>query len=330
MTQQLQFSQAFADDCFLKALPSCSAKVHVSSHRHASGPGNPHIGNEWWHVWNWTKARRILRVGRACGLAISLYGAGYAAGMHNYAADPAGARKRQADKVLQSIGAMDSDGNVKLCHMDSEETVFVRKIFPRVLRAAREEVQHLEEELSRQTDDQDQIHRIQRARAQLEAWKDDGYLVVDVNTPNAFVHALVPRLIFVQRGLFWSERLSPPVSVQMGQFPLQSTVAFYEKGRYKAGTVMAQDANGEHVTLCCKDGSTRQIQIKDLSLVTRQKGVVESDEQLAMILGHELSHVIHDHAEDTLSWPMCIPKQSISFSASCTGPQQRQLPYFTV
>eukprot|EP00971_Amphidinium_carterae_P131829 2611142-Amphidinium_carterae.1 len=50
--------------------------------------------------------------------------------------------------------------------------------------------------------------KLHRARARFANWSDDGFLLVDTNNPNAFVHAMVPRLIIVERGLFRWDRLT--------------------------------------------------------------------------------------------------------------------------
>jgi hypothetical protein len=39
------------------------------------------------------------------------------------------------------------------------------------------------------------------ALKKLKNWKNDGFVLLDDTSPNAFVHSLVPNIIFVHKGL---------------------------------------------------------------------------------------------------------------------------------
>lgn len=246
--------------------------------------------------------------------------------MHNYAADPEGQRERQVDQVLTSVaGAIGEDGRPRLCAADSEEAVAVRVVFPRILKAAREEVRLMAEDLRLEMAKQPwwshkgQLEKVRRAEAQLRLWRDDGFLVLDVNGPNAFVHALVPRVIFVQRGLFWREcsrdvapllshdggaaatTLLPSAIVPAGKRVLvrrREATGVEQSGQSQIGHVVSARGSLDF-DVRFADGRTERISACDMQIIDRHEGLVQSDEQLAMLLGHELSHIIHDHAEDT-------------------------------
>ena len=88
----------------------------------------------------------------------------------------------------------------------------VRRVLPRLLRAAKAEVSHLEASQADGT-----AETLRRARQRLEAWADDGFLLADVNSPNAFVTPVLPRVLFVHRGVFQVQRLMAPDTLEVGK-----------------------------------------------------------------------------------------------------------------
>lgn len=86
-------------------------------------------------------------------------------------------------------------------------------MLPRLLRAAKAEVSHLEASPSADGT----AETLRRARQRLEAWADDGFLLADVNSPNAFVTPVLPRVLFVHRGVFQVQRLQAPDTLEVGK-----------------------------------------------------------------------------------------------------------------
>merc|ERR1712232_807947 len=181
-------------------------------------------------------------------------------------------------------------------------------VLSNVLRGARLEVTAMLEELLRDTEkngkDRDRLEaldRLKRAQAQLNNWRDDGFVILDLNTPNAFVHGMIPQLIFVHRGLFWRTETRPfPADMKKSSLPQGAHVYAQIDGRLLPCTLVSQCDGDDACRTVCLPNETehRDIPVEDLRLVEKKDGVVQNDEQLAMLLAHELSHVIHDHAED--------------------------------
>lgn len=285
-----------------------------------------------WDMWNWTYYRRAFRAVRAVALAGSIYGAGYAGGLHAYSADPEGVTEGQVQEVLHGIGAVDERGKVLLCANNSEVVRRTHRVFARVLLGAREVVAELEAsavaevEAARhrgrlaQAEAERQLEKYKRARRQLKNWSvSRGVVVADVNTPNAFVHGLIPRIIFVHRGLFdmrhpcvleSSASLGPQDVVFVRPKPsstwtlakVTACVSPLLDGGLLKGIKADVDLSSADQWLVVKlsDGSEAVVPRDDVCGVG-SFATIQSDEQLAMLLGHELSHVIHDHMEDSVS-----------------------------
>jgi len=193
---------------------------------------------------------------------------------------------------LRGVGGVTEDGNIRLLPDDSPEVAVVRQIFPPILRAARQEVhclmQACETRLIESDADEDrsELACLEQAKVQLNSWRDDGYLVIDVNTPNAFVSSLVPRLVFVHRGLFRLHRTTD------GDIDVGDVVVISGTSKPLSCT----GVSGSRVQVRMSDGTDTVVPREDVRLVETREGVVQTSEQLAMLLGHELSHVIHGHA----------------------------------
>lgn len=250
-------------------------------------------------------------------LAFVLWSNGYAKGMHDYAADPEGMRRDQCTTLLKSIQAIDKDGKVPFCDQKSPEVKMVARVFPRILRGARDEVKALELKLAEEikavkdkgqnvpNDLKDHKERLQRAKAQLQNWSDDGYIVLDQNIPNAFVHATIPRLVFIQRGLFRLNRTkpfdpnpAPGVAVAVRNDTLPDEVKAIGQD-FTEGVLLRQVAENDTTRYCVKVGGAECLVAADKLRLLEKHTVIKTEEQLAMLLSHELSHVIHDHAVDT-------------------------------
>mmetsp|Transcript_43196 Transcript_43196/g.119464 ORF Transcript_43196/g.119464 Transcript_43196/m.119464 type:complete len:444 (+) Transcript_43196:63-1394(+) len=287
---------------------------HIASHSVSndsmSGTASSDVGR-WLRIWNWTTARRALRVARIGALTMSVWSAGYAAGMHGYAADPEGTQKAQLAEILRKGGPHGEDA----APMDrgSPEVRQMERVFPLILSAAREEVASLEAKARRELHEnedgrqQQKLEKLLRAKAQLKEWQEHGFLVVDVNSPNAFVHALVPRILFINRGVFWYEHYRP-VGCGMDQvasLASKSKVAVRIDGsgvgvlRWWPAEIVAPHVSAGYVVRLSCDQRELVVAAEDMMLVERHQ-IIENDEQLAMLLGHELSHVVHDHADGSM------------------------------
>ncbi|CAE8658055.1 unnamed protein product [Polarella glacialis] len=281
-----------------------------------------------WHFWNWTYFRRCLRAGRIAGLAVSLYGVGYAAGSADMALDPEGALKSKALSVLESSGATDESGNVTLCDESSEEVQAVRRVLPRVLAGAREQVSRMERALEDAISaaggeptrkQESQRSSLASARAQIFSWRDEGYLVADIGSPNAFITSAVPRLIFVHRGIFRRDELQPLGSQALlvgsrvavrtlegdaGHTWREAKVVLRKECEVALALAGEAIATANSQEACAvrfvEDGNHVLAAREDLCLVSERR-IVQSDEQLAMLLGHELAHVVHDHSNGSMS-----------------------------
>jgi len=121
---------------------------------------------------------------------------------------------------------------------------------------------------------------------------------------------MVPRMIFVHRGIFRFEHVS---AVDPSAAPLipGTPVAMARSSRSNqfqlAVVVTASDSLGFCVDMRRHMTATYEVQLDDGRIVaaTAQdlwhvdtRRLVESDEQLALLLSHELSHVIHGHVEE--------------------------------
>jgi len=251
-----------------------------------------------------TNVRRALLASRAFVLVGSLYSLGFAAGMNAYAQDPEGTRKRQVEQVLRGLGAITDEGDFKVVPRDSEETHAVRQVLPHIMQAARDEVRHLQAEVQEKlsvTDSADlreEASNLELVRAQVDHWRDDGFLLVDLNSPNAFVHALVPRLIFVHRGLFNRHKLVPLDS----DASRGSRVAVWCDAAWLTGECVRMD--GSQMIVLMDTGEELEKHVDHVRKVETMH-IINKPEQLAILLGHEVAHVIHNHAEESNSLRAC-------------------------
>lgn len=260
-----------------------------------------------------------MRTARIFSAGAVLYGAGHSAGIHAFATDPQSIIDEQVRLVLSSVDGLDEDGNPILLPRKDPAFQRVRRVFPRVLKAAVEEVSSLQAELEaepqdspcspcspcsrkhRQSYHETDSEKLRKAMVQLKRWSDDDFMVVDVNIPNAFVHGLVPTCMFIHRGLFrlvcyrpleHSERVEvgKAVLVKRGLEHFTATVHSYSGDRY----VVCSDSGEKFYA------DPGQLQLEE------ELHIIENDEQLALLLGHELGHVIHDHTEDTMNMVVLV------------------------
>eukprot|EP00929_Paragymnodinium_shiwhaense_P074565 TRINITY_DN38170_c0_g1_i1.p1 TRINITY_DN38170_c0_g1~~TRINITY_DN38170_c0_g1_i1.p1 ORF type:complete len:472 (-),score=117.67 TRINITY_DN38170_c0_g1_i1:372-1787(-) len=250
-------------------------------------------------VWNWKYTRLAFRAVRASAIAASLYGLGYASGMHAYAADPDGVKAEWIRNILKTTGAVDANGKPMLCDADGLEAQAVRRVLPHLLKAAREEVEemvvHAKQKVLAGEMSDTEFEDIVRSKAMLKNWRDDGFLVLDVNTPNAFVHGMCPGCIFVCKGIFSFDRLEElthkdasvglAVAVRSGEELVKCRIVELVSGR--KGCIVEDN-----------HGVRKDVTFDDVMRIDTQQ-LIETDDQLAMLLGHELSHIIHDHSEDS-------------------------------
>eukprot|EP00928_Gymnodinium_smaydae_P037349 TRINITY_DN25947_c0_g1_i1.p1 TRINITY_DN25947_c0_g1~~TRINITY_DN25947_c0_g1_i1.p1 ORF type:complete len:560 (-),score=103.06 TRINITY_DN25947_c0_g1_i1:16-1653(-) len=290
----------------------------------------------WWHFWNYQRARQLVRGLRTAFLALALYNIGVAEGLQKYATDPEGERRKLIMKALEGSSAVDTDQRPKIVDRDAPEVQVVRRVFPRVLKAALEECRSLEKRARKELDDvsnsvlersrcQKRLTALQAAKTQLKNWPVEGFLVLDVGTPNAFVTAMVPRMIFIHSGLFQTHRLLPvedPCKLQSGAklvAKLQGDVTYEcpkkswswtpkENETLTCSFVRAGDGNdSKECVVQVRVRTAEDVDVhRHLCVATDDLrspwaySVCTTDEQLAMLLAHELSHVIHQHSREAL------------------------------
>jgi len=126
--------------------------------------------------------------------------------------------------------------------------------------------------------------------------------VLDVNAVNAFVTSMVPRAVFVFKGIFNVETLGGVLSNPM---EAGSRVLALMGSEWRRAEVVAindmkncQDGYLLHFDGLQDDQCVPKAQA--MLRARREVAVVENDEQLALLLSHELSHVIHGHLEDRM------------------------------
>ncbi|CAK9112298.1 Metalloendopeptidase OMA1 [Durusdinium trenchii] len=135
------------------------------------------------------------------------------------------------------------------------------------------------------------LETLQRAQKRLQGWSDHGFLVVDVNTPNAFVTPMLPRMVFVHRGIFWVDGLARPEGLQVGK------EVYVRRDGWQRAKLVSQHQDQWAAIL--GDSETVTVGPEDMRVRERRQ-LVENDEQLAMLLGHELAHAVHDHGYESL------------------------------
>ncbi|CAJ1361122.1 unnamed protein product [Effrenium voratum] len=255
------------------------------------------------HFWNHFWFRRFLRAARIGFLSVSLYSVGYASGASDMAIDPDGMLRQKATSLLHSIGATDEKGNVRLCDPGCEEFKAVQRVLPRILQAARIQVRRmqakLQESIKQQegpaTDAQEEeLQSLRRAQFQLDTWSDTGFILADVHTPNAFVTPQVPRLIFVHRGIFRVRRRVPLEEAASG------SLVYIHRDRWQKAKLVSTDADQASCIITLENSQQMSVDKRELFSL-KECRVVENDEQLAMLLSHELAHAVHDHGSDSLS-----------------------------
>jgi len=215
--------------------------------------------------------------------------------------DPGEFRRKKAITLLKSIHATDEKGNVRLCDETSEEFQAVRRVLPRVLKAARTQVGLLQADLQEAIKQgeasyaqRQELESLLRAGKRLQSWSDDGFLLADVNSPNAFVTPMLPRVIFVHRGLFRMERLSEPTEAL-----LPGKEVFVQYDGWKKAKLVSQDQD-QWKAILGENSDTITVDKQEVK-VLQMRTLVENDEQLAMLLSHELAHAVHDHGYENLS-----------------------------
>lgn len=270
--------------------------------------GSPVAPGPTFRVWDFGNnrwLRRTLRAARIGALSVSIFGVGYSTGASDVLADPTEFRRKKALSLLKNIHAFDAEGKARLCEETSEEVQAVRRVLPRVLKAARAQVGILQEEIqdaikqqgeASYTQQQD-LDSLKRARKRLESWSDDGFLLADVNTPNAFVTPMLPRTIFVHRGIFRIHRLAEPEALHAGAevFVLQDgwkKAKLVSESQEQWSALLGDSLGEDSETITVKKEDVRILQTRNL---------VENDEQLAMLLSHELAHAVHDHGYESLN-----------------------------
>jgi len=254
-----------------------------------------------WEFWNNRWLRRGLRAARIGALSVSIFGVGYSTGASDVLVDPGEFRRKKAITLLKSIHATDEKGNVRLCDETSEEFQAVRRVLPRVLKAARTQVGLLQADLQEAIKQgeasyaqRQELESLLRAGKRLQSWSDDGFLLADVNSPNAFVTPMLPRVIFVHRGLFRMERLSEPTEAL-----LPGKEVFVQYDGWKKAKLVSQDQD-QWKAILGENSDTITVDKQEVK-VLQMRTLVENDEQLAMLLSHELAHAVHDHGYENLS-----------------------------
>jgi len=285
---------------------------------------------QWWQIWKYRRVRLLLRALRVGFVSVTLFQLGMQAGLQSYAQDPSGQRQNMIKEVLAQHGSL-KDGVPQVRSKDSPEVKRVQRVFSRILASAIEETRHLERELERaqsekekdKTDLDDKITSLRQVRRLLKCWPNDGFLVLDRDDPNAFVTPLVPGIIFVHRGLFDTEHAVPVadfgklekgaklfIRVKEGVKyfrPDNGTwVTFKNNNLFKCWYVGFQqfkhDPSGQCVVKVSRGFGRKElielsIPVEDVRMEWTYS-VCETDEQLAMLLGHEMSHVVHGHGKD--------------------------------
>lgn len=273
-----------------------------------------------------------MRGGRTAFLAISLYNIGVAAGLQRYALDPDGERRKMIAQTLSGRVALDKDERPKFCDKGSSEVAAVRRVFPRVLQAALEEVRSQEREAKAELAKVEGKHfeskglvlRLERlgdAEKQLKSWPLEDFLVLDTNSPNAFVTAMVPRMLFVHSGLFNAQAELPIEDIGALEADARVIVEFQNGATYGSPCgkkqlkfIASHRVNGLFVGTretskgveCVVKVPVRskedlhEICVSPDAIQTRwEYAVCETDEHLAMLLSHELAHVVHGHSTES-------------------------------
>ncbi|CAK9112194.1 Hypothetical protein SCF082_LOCUS52029 [Durusdinium trenchii] len=275
-----------------------------------TGSANSGARRPIWEFWNNRWLRRALRASRIGALSVSIFGVGYTTGVSDVLADPQDFRQKKATSLLKSMNATDAEGHVRLCEDHSEEVKAVKRVLPRLLRAARAQVDALAEEIfqaiqqgeATRSQEKD-LETLQRAQKRLQGWSDHGFLVVDVNTPNAFarrpnsiapVTPMLPRMVFVHRGIFWVDGLARPEGLQVGK------EVYVRRDGWQRAKLVSQHQDQWAAILGDSETVTVGPEDRGDMRVRERRQLVENDEQLAMLLGHELAHAVHDHGYESL------------------------------
>ena len=248
-----------------RTLPAASVIVTTVPYRHVpeskrgfSGGGGhtQDLGgskfDRWRKTWRqWrdrklsTEAYYLRLVWRFCRLVVvgySIFAVGKLHGSIEYAWDPVGSTKQA---ILGSI-SVDENADRALLPTNSKEVMRVKRVVARLLMAAEQLLEERVASIKRSGANAELDEILEDCTA--EQWEtalqrlrsgEWTVLVVNNSSPNAFVTALVPRTIFVHRGLL-------------------------------------------------------------------SRGVGASDAALAFVLGHEISHTLLQHGDDSLTLKAAI------------------------
>jgi len=83
------------------------------------------------------------------------------------------------------------------------------------------------------------------------------------------------------------------------QVEIGKPVLVVNRGR-EPFTAEVNSYSGDRYVVCSGSGEKFYVDPEHLQL-EEELHIIENDEQLALLLGHELGHVIHDHTEDTMN-----------------------------
>ncbi len=150
--------------------------------------------------------RRAFRIGRTVALGGGIYGAGYASGLHDAIADPAGVTETLLAQVLSKRGPAGKDSNVM--PRSSREAQVVERLGGEIVHAAKEllaseleaaqQKRNSDDPATAKESDEAVVRLTSKLRATDREWK---FIVIDDQTINAFVTDLLPGYVFVHRGL---------------------------------------------------------------------------------------------------------------------------------
>lgn len=293
---------------------------------------------QWWQIWKYSRVRLFIRAARVCVLSATLFNLGLQAGLQQYAQDPTGQRQAMIKEVLAQHGCLkDGVPQVRpkdSREVQRVQQVFPR-ILTAAIEETRHQESELEKTRSEKegnhSDLDDQIESVRRIRRLLKMWPHDGFLLLDRDDPNAFVTPLVPGLIFIHRGLFDTEHTVPVqdfgaldvntklvIRVKGGEKYFrpdnETWVTFKNNSLYKCWYVGLQqfkhDLNPQCVVKVSGPSKRRRnawstsSELMEISIPVEDVRMewtycmCETDEQLAMLLSHEMSHVVHEHGKD--------------------------------
>ena len=162
---------------------------------------------QWWsdinRGWKWNAFRKAVKAARAVALAYGLYTFGYMSGAKDASHDPQRWRRGVVTKFCAKMHMVDENTKeIMTVHNSHPEDAMIRRVLPRLLDAARAEVKELAVAAGAAKNSAEST-RLRDVAHQLEHWDSrNGYIFLARPDPNACVHGLIPRMIFVHWGLF--------------------------------------------------------------------------------------------------------------------------------